>query len=71
LNSWPEALGSNYAVSEEDFASVICSHFEENGWNVEQIHIGNPLKHHEKNLFIDQAFKGQKYLFQQKNQLQN
>jgi hypothetical protein len=65
------ALGSNYAVSDEDFASVICSQFEKNRWNVERIHIGNPVKHHEKYLFIDQAMKGQKYLFPQINQLQN
>ncbi len=42
------ALGSNYAVSEEDFASVICSQFERNSWSVERVHIGNPVKHHEK-----------------------
>jgi hypothetical protein len=65
------ALGSNYAVSEEDFASVICSQFEKNGWSVERVHIGNPVRHHEKYLFMDQAFKGQKYLFPQINQLQN
>lgn len=65
------ALGSNYAVSEEDFASVICSQFEKNGWGVERVHIGNPVKHHEKYLFLDQAFKGQKYLYPQINQLQN
>nr|WP_321357188.1 hypothetical protein [uncultured Draconibacterium sp.] len=65
------ALGSNYAVSDEDFASVICSQFEKNGWNVTRVHIGNPLKHHEKYLLIDQAFKGQKYLFIQINEQNN
>lgn len=65
------ALGSNYAVSDEDFASVICSQFEHNGWNPERIHMGNAVKHHEKYLFIDQAMKGQKYLFPQINKFQN
>lgn len=65
------ALGSNYAVSDEDFASVICNQFEKNGWSIERVHTGNPVKHHEKYLYLDQAFKGQKYLFPQINQLQN
>lgn len=65
------ALGSNYAVSDEDFASVICSQFEKNRWNIERIHIGNPVKHHEKYLFIDQALKGQKYLYPMINKFQN
>jgi hypothetical protein len=31
----------------------------------------NPIKHHEKYHFIDQAFKGQKYLIPQIHQLIN
>lgn len=65
------ALGSNYAVSEEDFASVICDQLEKNDWTVERVHIGNPVKHHEKYMMIDQAFKGQKYLYPQINQMNN
>lgn len=65
------ALGSNYAVSDEDFASVICTQFEINGWSVTRIHIGNPLKHHEKYLLLDQMFKGQKQLMPQINQPNN
>jgi hypothetical protein len=65
------ALGSNYAVSDEDFASVICSQFEKNHWQVQRIHIGNPLKHHEKHLIIDQSLKGQKYLFPMINEPNN
>lgn len=65
------ALGSNYAVNEEDFASVICSQFEKNNWTVSRVHIGNPLKHHEKYIIIDQALKGQKYLMPQINQANN
>ncbi|MDR1554222.1 MAG: hypothetical protein LBS69_12310 [Prevotellaceae bacterium] len=65
------ALGSNYAVSEEDFASVICSQFIKNNWLIRRIHIGNPLKHREKYIMIDQAFKGQRYLFPQFNKNNN
>ncbi|NQU53959.1 MAG: hypothetical protein HQ522_15635 [Bacteroidetes bacterium] len=65
------ALGSNYAVSDEDFASVITSQFEKNSWYVTRVHIGNPIKHHEKYLMLDQAFKGQKYMFIQINQANN
>ncbi|KAF0200620.1 MAG: hypothetical protein FD170_3369 [Bacteroidetes bacterium] len=56
------ALGSNYAVSNEDFASVICSQFEKNKWTIRRVFLGNPAKHHEKYLMIDQGLKGQKYL---------
>ncbi len=65
------ALGSNYAVSDEDFASVICNQFDKRGWTVRRVHTGNPLKHHEKYLIIDQAFKGQKYLLPQINEPNN
>jgi hypothetical protein len=65
------ALGSNYAVSDEDFASVICSQFEKNNWTVQRVHTGNPLKHHEKYLILDQAFKGQKYLLPMINEPNN
>lgn len=65
------ALGSNYAVSDEDFASVICTQFNKNGWRVNRQHIGNPLKHREKYLIIDQALKGQRYLLPQINEPNN
>ena len=53
------ALGSNYAVNEDDFASVICDQFEKNGWRVDPKYIGNPIRHYEKYSIIDQGFKGQ------------
>jgi hypothetical protein len=65
------ALGSNYAVNNDDFASVICSEFEAAGWLITRIHIGNPLKHREKHIMIDQALKGQKYLFPVFNEQNN
>lgn len=57
------ALGSNYALNEDDFASAICEEFYKQGWTVNRVHIGNPIHHKEKHLMIDQALKGQKYLF--------
>ena len=65
------ALGSNYALNEEDFASAICSQFEKNNWTVTRKHTGNPMKHHEKYLILDQAFKGQKYLMPMINEPNN
>lgn len=65
------ALGSNYAVSDEDFASVICSQFYKNNWSVTRMHIGNPLRHREKYIMIDQALKGQRYLYPQINEPNN
>ncbi len=57
------ALGTNYAVGEDDFASVICSEFERLGWSVIRKHIGNPVPHKDKHLMIYQAMKGQRWLF--------
>jgi hypothetical protein len=65
------ALGSNYAVSDEDFAAAICSQFEKNHWSVQRIHMGNPIRHDEKYSIIDQALKGQKYLFPMINEPNN
>lgn len=52
------ALGSNYAVNDQDFHRVIVDRFERNGWNVESVFLGNPMKHHEKYLLINQGFAG-------------
>ena len=53
------AKGSNYAVNDEDFAYVISSRFEANGWICTPVYIGNPLKHIEKYLLINRMFAGQ------------
>jgi hypothetical protein len=57
------ALGTNYAVGDDDFASVICSEFERLQWQVNRIHLGNPVPHRDKHLWIFQAMKGQQWLF--------
>lgn len=56
------ALGSNYAVSDDDFRSVIIEQFNRHGWSVEEKYIGKPLKHSEKYSLIDQGFKGERNL---------
>jgi len=53
------ALGSNYAVNSDDFASVVESAFNTNGWHVQRVFIGNPMKHNEKHRLINMALKGQ------------
>lgn len=55
-------ISSNYAVDNNDFVTVISSQFEQNGWSVALKYIGSPVKHHEKYLMLDQAFKGQNNL---------
>ncbi len=56
------ALGSNYAVNEQDFHWVICAEFEKHGWHVNDVYLGNPMKHQEKYLLINQGFAGRQRL---------
>lgn len=56
------ALGSNYAVNEQDFHWVICHEFERHGWQVVDVYIGNPMRHDEKYLLLNQAFQGKQRL---------
>jgi hypothetical protein len=65
------ALGTNYAVGDDDFAAVICAEFERLGWSVERIHLGNPVPHRDKHRMIHQALKGQKYLMPMFNKSNN
>lgn len=65
------ALGSNYAVSSDDFASVITEQFEKNGWAVEKLFIGKPMKHTEKYSILDDGFKGVKHLLPMFNKENN
>lgn len=57
------ALASNYAVNEEDFAAVVQMTFIKRGWHVNQVFIGNPMKHHEKHRYINMGLKGDSGLF--------
>ncbi len=56
------ALGSNYAVNEQDFRWVIVHEFEAHGWQVLPVYIGPPMRHDEKYLLINQAFQGKQRL---------
>ena len=56
------ALSSNYAVNDQDFRWVICHEFEIRGWEVVDVYIGNPMRHDEKYLLINQAFQGKQRL---------
>lgn len=57
------ALKGNYAVSDEDFSDVIVEVLQRRKWRVNRIYIGKPMQHNLKHLYIDQALKGQKYLY--------
>jgi hypothetical protein len=65
------ALGTNYAVDDDDFASVITTEFDRLGWEVDRQHLGNPVPHHDKHRMIHLAMKGQKYLFPMFNRPNN
>lgn len=56
------ALGSNYAVNDQDFHWVIEHEFARHGWRVESIYLGNPMRHDEKYLLINQGFAGKQRL---------
>ena len=56
------ALGSNYAVNEQDFRWVVVHEFERQGWRCEAVYIGNPMRHDEKYLLINNAFAGKQRL---------
>ncbi len=56
------ALGSNYAVNEQDFRWVVIHEFERHGWRVEPVYLGNPMRHDEKYLLINQGFAGKQRL---------
>lgn len=52
------ALGSNYAVNDEDFHLVIKREFENHGWEVDDVYLGTPMRHDEKYLLINQGLMG-------------
>ena len=56
------ALGGNYAVNDQDFRWVVVHEFERHGWQVEDVYLGNPMRHDEKYLLINQAFAGKQRL---------
>lgn len=66
------AIGTNYAVGNDDFASAICDEFSKQNWKVRKVHVGNPVKHIEKHRMLHQALVGDgNYLFVQINKPNN
>lgn len=65
------ALGSNYAVADDDFKSVIIEQFHKHGWVVEAIFIGKPLPHAQKYTILNDGFKGAKHLMPMFNKENN
>ena len=56
------ALGSNYAVNEQDFRWWVVHEFERHGWQCESVYLGNPMRQDEKYLLINQGFAGKQRL---------
>lgn len=56
------ALNSNYAVNEQDVRWWVIHELERHGWMVEAVYLGNPMRHDEKYLLINQAFAGRQRL---------
>ena len=56
------ALGSNYAVNDQNFHWVVVHEFERHGWSVQDVYLGNPMRHDEKYLLINQVFSGKQRL---------
>lgn len=65
------ALGSNYAVNEQDFQWVVKTEFEHRGWEVISVYLGNPMRHDEKYLLINQGFAGKNRLMPYFNRQNN
>lgn len=63
-------VGNNYALQNEDFHHYICSHLRRLGWMVQDVYIGRPMVHVEKQLLINRMLQGRatyKVLFNQDN----
>lgn len=56
------ALGSNYAVNDQDFHYNVVKEFERHCWRIESVYLGNPMHHDEKYLLINNAFAGKQRL---------
>ena len=65
------ALGSSYAVNDQDFHGVVVHEFERHGWGVQDVYFGNPMRHDEKYLLINQGFSGKQRLMPYFNRQNN
>ena len=48
--------------NEQDFRWVVIHPFERHGWQVKAVYLGNPMRHDEKYLLINQGFAGKQRL---------
>ena len=65
------ALGSNYAVNDQDFRYVIIDELARRGWTVYDRYIGRPMNHIEKMLLINRGLAGQGGLMPLFNEVNN
>ena len=43
-------------MNDQDFHWVVVHEFERHGWSVQDVYLGNPMRHDEKYLLINQGF---------------
>lgn len=65
------AIGSNYAVDKHDFKWVIEHCFQREGWRVRAVYLGNPMRHSDKYLIVNDSFTGARALTTYINQDNN
>lgn len=65
------ALGSNYAVNDQDFKWVVEHEFRMRGWCVKPVYIGKPMGHMDKYLLINRMFSGKANLMPYFNEQNN
>lgn len=52
------AIGQNYFVNDKDIHAVVVSRFQRWGWEVDDVYIGQPMRHDEKYRLINFGFSG-------------
>ncbi len=52
------ALGQNYFINNKDIHEIVVTRFRQNGWEVNDVYIGKPMRHHEKYTLINLGFTG-------------
>ena len=57
-------------MNDEEFHWVVVHEFEHHGWSVQDVYLGNPMRHDEKYLLINQGFLGKQRLMPYFNRLQ-
>lgn len=53
-------VGNNYGVSKADFHTVVTQRFQDHGWIVREVYIGQPWQHPVKQQLINGMFLGQR-----------